>query len=87
MGENSKADKLYKDLEELAKEVYILPTHFYKIHHARGEEELAFTWFQRAIRERDGFVPFVFNHPYEHIRFPREKRYLDLLRDAGFSEV
>jgi TolB-like protein/Tfp pilus assembly protein PilF len=87
MGENSKADKLYKDLKELAKKVYILPTHFYKIHHARGEEELAFTWFQRAIRERDGFVPFVFNHPYEHIRFPREKRYLDLLRDAGFSEV
>lgn len=87
MGEGSKADTLYEDLETLAREIYVLPTHFYKIHYARGEEEMAFTWFQRAIRERDGFVPFILNHPYEHIRFPKEKRYSDLLRHAGFRHA
>jgi TolB-like protein len=87
MGDRSRANSLYMDLETLAKEIYVLPTHFYKIHHARGEEDLAFTWFQRAIRERDGFVPFILNHPYKHVRFPREKRYADLLKDAGFSDT
>lgn len=87
MGERARADALYTDLDALAKEIYVLPTHFYKIHHAKGEEELAFEWFERAIRERDGFVPFVRIHPYKHIRFPREKRYSELLKDAGFSEI
>ena len=87
MGERSRADLLFEDLDALAKEIYVLPTHFYKIHHAKGEEELAFEWFQRALQERDGFVPFIRIHPYEHVRFPREKRYSDLLKDAGFSEA
>lgn len=86
MGETEKADGLYKDLDALAKEVYVLPTHFYKIHHAKGEEDLAFEWFQRALQDRDGFVPFIRIHPYELVRFPREKRYSDLLKNVGFKE-
>lgn len=87
MGERSKADALIKDLESLAGKIYVLPTHFYKIYHARGDEEVAYSWFERAIKERDGFVPFIFNHPYEHIRFPKEKRYSELLKEAGFSVI
>lgn len=87
MGERSKANALYKDLESLAGKIYVLPTHFYKIHHARGDEDVAYSWFERAIKERDGFVPFIFNHPYENIRFPKEKRYSDMLKEAGFSTI
>lgn len=85
MGKRSRADEMYKDLEYLAKEIYVLPTHFYKIHYARQEEELAFEWFKRAVRERDGFIPFIRIHPYESIRIPQEKRYTDLLKEAGFN--
>ena len=87
MGELSRADTLYKDLESLSRKIFVLPTHFYKIHHAKGEEDLAFKWFQRAIQERDGFVSFIRIHPYKHVRFPQEKRYSDLLKDAGLTEA
>jgi len=86
-GNLTKADSLYKDMDELAKKIYVLPTHFYKVHRAKGEDELAFEWFKRATRERDGFVPLIRVHPYENLRFPEEKRYTDLLKDAGFKNA
>ena len=81
----TRADSLYKDMDALAKKIFVLPTHFYKVHRARGEDDLAFEWFKRAIREHDGFVPLIRIHPYKNIRFPEEKRYTDLLKEAGFK--
>jgi hypothetical protein len=83
----AKADSLYKDMVALAKKIFVLPTHFYKVHRAKGENDLAFEWFKRALREHDGFVPLIRVHPYKKLRFPEEERYTDLLKEAGFKDA
>ena len=74
-----------EELELLSKKVYVLPSHFYKIYRAKGEDDLAFEWFERALQEHDSFIPLIRIHPYDILRFPDESRYTKLLDQAGLN--
>ena len=84
-GDTKKADKLILDLEELAAKIFVLPSHFYKIHRAKKEHDLAFKWFSRAIEEHDTYLPFIRIHPYKILKFPDEPRYIELMEKSGLK--
>lgn len=83
LGKTSEAERWIAELETLSKTSYVLPSHFYKAYMAKGDEKLAFEWFERAIKDHDSFMPLIRNHPYEILRIPDEPRYKDLLTISG----
>jgi len=50
---------------------------------ARGEEDQAFHWFEKALEARDIMVPFSLNWPDEDLRFPDPERFLTRVRQVG----
>jgi len=84
-GNLEQADKWLAELELLSEKVYVLPSHFYKIYRAKGNNDLAFEWFERALEEHDSFIPLIRIHPYDILRFPDESRYMEKLDRAGLK--
>jgi adenylate cyclase len=82
-GDTMKADKLFRELEELSERIYVLPSHFYKIYRAKNDNDRAFEWFSHSIREHDIYLPFIRIHPYKILKFPDEPRYLELMQSSG----
>jgi len=83
LGKIAEAEKWIRELENLSKTNYVLPSHFYKAFRVKGEDELAFEWFERAIKDHDSFIPLIRNHPYKKLRIPDEPRYTNLLNISG----
>lgn len=83
LGKIPEAERWISELQELSKKNYVLPSHFYKAFRLMGEEDLAFEWFERAIKDHDSFMPLIRHHIYKKMRIPDEPRYMDLLNISG----
>jgi TolB-like protein len=83
LGNLQEGQKGIRELEELSKSTYVLPSHFYKAYRVLSENELAHKWLVQAIKDHDGFIPLIKNHPYKNLRIPDEPRYKELLESSG----
>ena len=59
-GKKTEANKLLHNLYDRSKKEYIRSTSFSVIHLARGEVEEALQYLEKALEERDGYLP-IFN--------------------------
>jgi TolB-like protein/Tfp pilus assembly protein PilF len=87
VGSKDKAEKLFESLEERSKDEYIAPICFYYIHLARGKEEKAFEWLERACEERDSFLLWMRIHPLDSKRIPEKPEYQALFKKYGLEPL
>jgi TolB-like protein len=85
MGKTEQGEKLFKALKERAKHDYLPPMGFSVIHLLRGERDQVFEWFNKALDERDSFLPWCLNFPIEKYSVPDEPRFNALLKKAGLG--
>ena len=82
MGDARGAREVIGELENLSKEMYVSPYYFGEIYHALGENDVAFRWFERAVREKSGAVVYMKVSPtLKSLRGSRE--FTTLLESAG----
>ena len=78
-GRRSEAQQLLVELEERARNEYVMPTAFGVVHMALGNEERAFDWLERAAAARDLWLTESIFYPlYNPLR--SHPRYANLLR-------
>jgi serine/threonine protein kinase/Tfp pilus assembly protein PilF len=81
-GDKTAARKILQELHEKAKESYIWPYLFAKIHAAIGENDMAFQWFERAYQERDCSLSHILtDESVDCIR--TDPRFDELLKKVG----
>ena len=81
-GRRAEALEELRILAELAAEGYIPPLAFAEIHAGLGDKDEAFTWLDRAIKERDCHVVFLRSSPtFDELR--ADPRFEELLRRIG----
>jgi len=85
-GEKAKADKLFDSLKQRQRDEYVPPTFFYFIHLARGDQDQAFEWLERAYNEHDSFLPWFRVFPIDRYRIPDEPRFTTLLKKIGLEK-
>jgi tetratricopeptide (TPR) repeat protein len=84
-GNKKAARKILRELHEKAKESYVWPYLFAKIHAALGENDLAFQWFERAYQERDCSLSHVLtDEAIDCIR--TDPRFDELLKKIGLHK-
>lgn len=84
-GKKAKAEKLFDSLKQRSIHEYVPPICFYLIHKARGDQDQAFEWLERACNEHDSFLPWLRVTPIEIMRIPDEPRFKALLEQAGLE--
>jgi Flp pilus assembly protein TadD len=58
-GRKAEAHKVLQELRQLSKGAYLPPCYFAAVHVALGENEQAFTWLEKAYRERDTYLTWL----------------------------
>jgi TolB-like protein/Tfp pilus assembly protein PilF len=85
IGKKDQAEKLIGNLKKRSRTEYIPAICFYVIHSARGEQDLALEWLERACKEHDSFLPWFRFLPNDATRIPDEPRYHALLKKYGLE--
>ena len=85
-GMREAANELLNEIDELAQHQYVPPCFLFAMYNARGEQDKAYTWFERALEERDFMAPFCVNWPDDDLRFPDETRYAGRLKQVGLIQ-
>ena len=86
IGKKDQAEKLIDNLKKRSRTEYIQAICFYIFHIARGEQNLALEWLERACREHDTFLPWFRFLPNDVTRIPDDPRYNALLKKYGMIE-
>jgi serine/threonine-protein kinase len=81
-----KGRELYDKLAVRLQGEYISPTLMYLIYRARGEIDLAFEWFEKAINQREGWIVWIVADPYESQLIPDEARFRNLIDLIGLPK-
>jgi TolB-like protein/Flp pilus assembly protein TadD len=83
-GKREEAEQVLADLKEIAREKYVSAYYFAIIYLGLGELEQTFSWLERALDERAGFLAFIKVEPiFDGVR--SDPRFTDLLRRMGLS--
>ena len=83
-GELEKGEKLFESLELRSKNEYI-PKFIFALYNAsKGNIDLAFELWERAIDEHDSFVPWINISPEAKLYIKNDPRYMELMAKAGF---
>ena len=83
-GELDKSKKLYNSMELKLSQEYIPPLGFFVYHLTQGNYDQAYKWLEKAIDERDSFLPWFILSPIVRNAIQDEQRFQDLLKKAGF---
>ena len=86
-GKTLKARELYDKLADSVPNEYISPTLMYLIHRARGEMDLAFEFFEKAINQHEGWIVWTVVDPVESKRIPEEARFRKLIDLIGLPKT
>lgn len=78
-----KGGELYDKLADRIQSEYISPTLMYLIYRSRGEIDLAFEWFEKAINQHEGWILWIVVDPYESQLIPNEARFQNLIDFIG----
>ena len=83
-GMRAEAQMVIEDLQEMARQKYIPSYCFAIIHLGLGEHDQAFSWLERAVEERSGFMAFMLVEPIlDPVR--HDPRFADLLQRVGLA--
>jgi TolB-like protein/Flp pilus assembly protein TadD len=83
-GKREEAEQVLADLKEIAHEKYVSAYYFAIIYLGLGERDQTFSWLERALDERAGFLAFIKVEPiFDGVR--SDPRFTDLLRRMGLS--
>lgn len=83
-GQNVKARKLLDDLIKLSKQRYVPPFDIAVVYAALGENDLAFTWLEKAYADRHPWLVMLRVTPKVD-KLRTDPRFGNLLRRAGFA--
>ncbi|MFC2166149.1 tetratricopeptide repeat protein, partial [Acidobacteriota bacterium] len=86
VGKKVEAEKLFESLEKRLRVEYVPSTCFFCIHLARGEEDKALEWLERACKEHDVILSWLRVVPVDLLRIPDESKYQDLLKKYGLEK-
>ena len=86
IGKKVEAEKLFESLKKRSKDEYVPPLCFFYIHLARGEEDNALEWLERACKERESYLTWIRVMPFDFLRIPEEPKYQDLLKKYGLEK-
>jgi tetratricopeptide (TPR) repeat protein len=76
-GKRAEAQKLLAELQELSKQRFVSPASVALIYVALGDKDQAFTWLEKAEKERDGIL----------VRLKVDSRYDSLRSDPRFADL
>jgi serine/threonine protein kinase/Tfp pilus assembly protein PilF len=62
-GKHEEARRVLENLEVIDREKYVPAYNFAMIYAGLGEADRAFEWFEKAVQERSGFLPFLAVEP------------------------
>lgn len=83
-GKREEAKQVLADLKEIAREKYVSAYYFAIIYLGLGELEQTFSWLERALDERAGFLAFIKVEPmFDGVR--SDPRFTELLRRMGLG--
>jgi TolB-like protein/Flp pilus assembly protein TadD len=85
LGRKEKAEKLTNNLKNRLKQQYVPATCFYLFYISQGKKNQAFDWLEKAINERDSFLPWFIIHPNKRLQIPDEPRFNELLEKVGLK--
>jgi tetratricopeptide (TPR) repeat protein len=83
IGRKADVEKLFKKLEEMAKEEYIPASFFFIFYKFQGNTELAFKWLEKACEDRDIYLPYHLILIEDYLRIPYDKKSTELLKKVG----
>ncbi|MFI5058394.1 MAG: protein kinase [Candidatus Acidiferrales bacterium] len=84
-GYRSAIKRLVALQEEQAKRIYVDPAWIAGSYALLGEKDQAFSWLEKAFREKSGFLPYIKTSPYfDSLR--SDPRYADLLKRMGLPQ-
>jgi len=82
-GRKADTEKLFKKIEEMAKEGYIPASFFFIFHKIQGNKELAFKWLEKACEDRDIYLPFYLIFVEDYLLIPYDQKSTELLKKVG----
>jgi serine/threonine protein kinase/Tfp pilus assembly protein PilF len=78
-GKKSEALQILRELEEIARQRYVVPFFFAKLYESLGDRQNTFVWLERAYEDRSWDLAYVNVDPFwDDIR--SDPRFIDLLR-------
>ena len=84
-GRDADARRVLGQLEELSRDRPVQPLYVASVYTSMGENDLAFEWLERALRERSTYLAFVNIEPiFDPLR--SDPRFQSLLRRLNFPE-
>jgi serine/threonine protein kinase/Flp pilus assembly protein TadD len=84
-GKKREALEVLASLEDLDRERYVPAYNFAIIHAGLGDFDKTFGWFERALKERSGFLPFLKVEPVVDC-LRNDSRFDDLHKKNGLTE-
>ncbi len=84
-GKRNEALEVLASLEDLDRERYVPAYNFAIIYAGLGDSDKAFEWFERARKERSGFLPFLKVEPIADV-LRDDSRFDDLLEKIGLNQ-
>jgi hypothetical protein len=86
MGKREEARKILNNIIEYSKGNYVPADYIASVFSALGEKEQAFTWLEKACRERDPLLLMFLKplHRFDPLR--SDPRYAALLRKIGLEK-
>ena len=82
-GQRAEAEKIVEDVKNIT-DRYVCPYEVAAVYVGLGEDDLAFEWFQQAMRDRSDCIPFLAVDPrFDHIR--SDPRFVALVEQAGLA--
>jgi adenylate cyclase len=84
VGKRGKAKALLRESQSRAQKQYVPSSAFALIHLGLGDDDAAFEWLERAIDERDAFMPWLKYFP-PIARLHNDSRFSNLLRRLGLQ--
>jgi hypothetical protein len=86
-GNNEEAESLRESLIERAEKEYIPASCFIGYYLYRGDHHQACRWVERAIQEKDVWLPLMIKIPIKEYRIPNEPRYAELMKNTGLERI
>jgi tetratricopeptide (TPR) repeat protein len=85
-GEIEETERLMNRVEMRSRKEYIPATCFFPYYLLRGDQDQAFSWVERAIQERDVWLPLNIYIPIKEYRMPNEPRFSRIMEQIGLQQ-
>ena len=84
-GRRAEAEKILQEFALRAKDHYVPPTDFAKIHAGLGNKDEAFAWLEKAYAERESRMEFIKTDPnYDSLH--SDPRFQEMLRRLNLGD-